>query len=487
MKLSMWMIANQISELDLKLEIQENAPVILNSTRLAYATNCVHIYKEQDYVVCDGEGDRILIYDMEVNRVFELIQSIFDAHEDWISKIKEAIGQQDYQTAMDEAYKMFKNPMVLFDANNKVLGRTSVYGEHSLDDEWAYQSRYGYASINAIKTVKFNSTSGDFFDKNKISYTPSKNQVITLGGITRCLYFNNMVCGRINLLAKERQLNQGDVQLLEQLIEILQPAMGEALLKDSIIDTGNVFLSVMLEKLYDPMKLQMQLQYMGWHPEDTYYVTAIRFVEQTGAENHERQLNSLMRMLLQNLKDVSVYVWQDELILLSVRDLSKEYDACSLLRNMVVHNPVCVGFSLPDQEGIGEISRFYRQVEYALTRGSKEEKPKAFRHFETYAIEFLLTSQALAQDKIMAVMPAVYRLWKEKQSGDEMFHTLLCFLDHERSIAQTSAALFMHRNTTVYRIKKIQERMGIDLEDPVIRNYCQISLQFLDALEKTGL
>ena len=68
-----------------------------------------------------------------------------------------------------------------------------------------------------------------------------------------------------------------------------------------------------------------------------------------------------------------------------------------------------------------------------------------------------------------------------------MFHTLLCFLDHERSIAQTSAALFMHRNTTVYRIKKIQERMGIDLEDPVIRNYCQISLQFLDALEKTGL
>ena len=79
MKLSMWMIANQISELDIKLEIREDAPAILNSARLAYATNCVHIYKEQNYIVCDGEGDRIIIYDMEITRVFELIQSVFDA------------------------------------------------------------------------------------------------------------------------------------------------------------------------------------------------------------------------------------------------------------------------------------------------------------------------------------------------------------------------------------------------------------------------
>ena len=157
-----------------------------------------------------------------------------------------------------------------------------------------------------------------------------------------------------------------------------------------------------------------------------------------------------------------------------------------LLRNMVVHNPVCVGFSLPDQEGISEISRFYRQAKYALERGMKEEKPKAFQYFETYAMEFLLTAKVPARDKVMAVMPAVYRLWKEKQNGDEMFRTLLCFLDHERSIAQTSAELFMHRNTTVYRMKKIQESLGVDLDDAKVRNYCHISMHFLDALEKVG-
>ena len=41
MKLSMWMIANRLRDLDPVVELDEDAPVTLNSARLAYATNCV--------------------------------------------------------------------------------------------------------------------------------------------------------------------------------------------------------------------------------------------------------------------------------------------------------------------------------------------------------------------------------------------------------------------------------------------------------------
>lgn len=47
MKLSMWMIANRLTYFDLELHIKEHAPAILNSARLAYATNCVHVYQEK--------------------------------------------------------------------------------------------------------------------------------------------------------------------------------------------------------------------------------------------------------------------------------------------------------------------------------------------------------------------------------------------------------------------------------------------------------
>ena len=149
----------------------------------------------------------------------------------------------------------------------------------------------------------------------------------------------------------------------------------------------------------------------------------------------------------------------------------------------MVHNPVQIGFSLPNHNGIMEISRFYRQAEYALERNKQLPKPKAIQYFENMASEYLLTASAPLEDKVMACMPAVLSLWQEQQNGSEMFRTLFSFLSNERSVAHTSAELFLHRNTTVYRIKKIQENMKLDLEDPEIRNYCYISMLFLKAYE----
>lgn len=483
MKLSMWMIANQMTELDVKLEISEDAPAVLNSARLAYATNCVHVYQEKDYVVCDGEGDRIYIYDMDVTRAFELVQSVFDAYEDWITLIREEAGRQDYQKAIDTAWRMVKNPMVLFDANNKVLGMTSIYGEHDLDSEWAYLSRYGYSSLNAINMIKYTSGNSEFYSHRNINYLFPKNNLITLEGISYCIYVNHIICGRINLMAKERALNPGDSQLLGKIAEVLQASIGLYTLKDAGSSMNNVFLDLMLDKVYDKTKLQMQMDYQGWTGEETYYVTVIRFTDTSDPELEARHINSLFRMLIQNLTHVCIHICENELIMLSSRNLAKETDSCMLFRNLVIHNPVQIGFSLPDYNGILEISRFYRQAEYVLERNSRLLKPKAMQYFENMAEEYILTAAVSVEDKKMACMPEILRLWQEKQKGSEMFRTLFCFLKNERSISNTSSELFLHRNTTVYRIKKIQENLNLDLDDPDIRNYCYLSMLFLKAYD----
>ena len=70
MKLSMWMIANRLQSLDMKLDIRGNAPVILNSARRVYATNCVHVYAENNDVICNGEGDSIRFEDTDLTLGF---------------------------------------------------------------------------------------------------------------------------------------------------------------------------------------------------------------------------------------------------------------------------------------------------------------------------------------------------------------------------------------------------------------------------------
>ncbi|MED3647423.1 helix-turn-helix domain-containing protein [Halalkalibacterium halodurans] len=45
-----------------------------------------------------------------------------------------------------------------------------------------------------------------------------------------------------------------------------------------------------------------------------------------------------------------------------------------------------------------------------------------------------------------------------------MLETLDSFLNHHCQISETAKSMFIHRNTVIYRIKKCEEILGIDLK-----------------------
>lgn len=48
----------------------------------------------------------------------------------------------------------------------------------------------------------------------------------------------------------------------------------------------------------------------------------------------------------------------------------------------------------------------------------------------------------------------------------EYVRTLQAYLENNRSVSRTAQALYVHRNTVAYRINKILDVLGVDLEDP---------------------
>ena len=46
---------------------------------------------------------------------------------------------------------------------------------------------------------------------------------------------------------------------------------------------------------------------------------------------------------------------------------------------------------------------------------------------------------------------------------DETLHTISKFFDNNLNVSETSRQLYVHRNTLVYRIEKIQKSTGLDL------------------------
>lgn len=83
-----------------------------------------------------------------------------------------------------------------------------------------------------------------------------------------------------------------------------------------------------------------------------------------------------------------------------------------------------------------------------------------------------------------AAHPAVARLLEwDATHGTALARTLRCFLENERSYARTAEALYVHRNTVLYRIAKAAEIAPFDLDDAYERQYLAVSFLLLDESE----
>ena len=65
----------------------------------------------------------------------------------------------------------------------------------------------------------------------------------------------------------------------------------------------------------------------------------------------------------------------------------------------------------------------------------------------------------------------------DKMNNTSYADTLYAYLTNERNVAATAKALFMHRNTLVYRLKKINELVDIDYDDFSERQHIILSYE----------
>ena len=65
----------------------------------------------------------------------------------------------------------------------------------------------------------------------------------------------------------------------------------------------------------------------------------------------------------------------------------------------------------------------------------------------------------------------------DEKHGTDDLRILFHYLANERKVSVTCEALFLHRNTLLYHIKRLQERFGFDLDDYHTRQ--QIMMEYL--------
>ncbi len=155
-------------------------------------------------------------------------------------------------------------------------------------------------------------------------------------------------------------------------------------------------------------------------------------------------------------------------------------------RSAVGGVPVAVGIGRP-KHGLGGIRTSHREAEQALGMGLKLDGTASVVSFADLGLHRLLYS--------MAQHPEVHEFYRDsigtlmdydEKGGGDLLRTLDAFFRCHGSPTETAQRLKLHRNTVLYRLRRIEDVGHLRLSDPDTRLNLQLCLRIRDVLQASA-
>ncbi|MBU3878325.1 PucR family transcriptional regulator ligand-binding domain-containing protein [Faecalicatena sp. AGMB00832] len=127
-----------------------------------------------------------------------------------------------------------------------------------------------------------------------------------------------------------------------------------------------------------------------------------------------------------------------------------------------------------------EISRSYMEALEIFQGGSEEKTEGYISYYRPKNIMELLKSVSGNQIQELCLYTLKELAYPKDEMTEELKKTLSTYLDCRCSVSKTAEMMFLHRNTIKYRIKKCEEILNIDFENPNDCFSLQVGLMLSD-------
>lgn len=195
-------------------------------------------------------------------------------------------------------------------------------------------------------------------------------------------------------------------------------------------------------------------------------------------KDHVLRLQKAGNSLIDTYPNSFVYI-KDNLIFALFSDIYMEDQKAKLIYmlNDMCDNyeMVCAVSEIFDDIDLIEKKKFL--VTQALRIGEKTHAEQNLHQEYDYYIQIVCSCAAPFIGNARYLEQPLNRLKQEDQvKGTEFYNTLKEYLLHGNNVSMTSKHLYIHRNTMIYRLSKINEILGVDINDPKIARQLMISI-----------
>ncbi|WFR56885.1 helix-turn-helix domain-containing protein [Anaerocolumna sp. AGMB13025] len=377
--------------------------------------------------------------------------------------MKTILEEDPLQTVVDKCEKVLQNPVAVMDSSFKLLAWTK--DTVTKDNYWKEILENGYPSLATITAVQKANGYKSFLQ-------PCIIEPECKGNVRKILI--RLQSGKSNLgymaiLEENHIFTDYDLELIKLISKIMAKLLSDQNTETNKCDNDRyeqMIIDILEDGQISENQLQKRLPYLKWNFSDRYYLLTIDI---TGQDNFDT---------------LSCYIKN------AVR---KRYPRCNLLlynRQIIIIDGLAAGLLEPEESylnplkiilaksglrgGISNVfsnlvllKTYYNQSLLALELGEAVQKDiTPLSYYRNYALQYMIRVCSRHADLKYFCHPAVIQLYEYDQTKHTHYlETLEAFLKYNKNSYAAAEAIYIHRNTLVYRINKIKEITGLNLDE----------------------
>lgn len=296
---------------------------------------------------------------------------------------------------------------------------------------------------------------------------------IVVGGVAR---------GYLSLIGLEGEFDALDNLVIEQgaLVCGIDMARSKAVREAEKRVKGDLLSAILYESL-TPRDAHLWIESIGLNLNLSH--VGMRFAWDAAKTPSLRRLETLVNgeISRQNFKAIVNSIGEEVVCICELPTISTRPESAIQIGNTVISRAVQEYPDIPARCGVGlpvtDLSKWrdsFRQAGQALEMSRRLKSEQAL-YFPDLSVNRLLL-QLENHPELSAFKDEILGPLLEYDSKEQLVQTLESYFKHNGNLSQAADSLFIHRNTLIYRMERIAEITGMDLDKTETRLAVQLAL-----------
>lgn len=412
--------------------------------------------------------------------IFNRIQEIFLQYAAFSHKLFHILNNNGglYELSV-AALNFFRNPLYIHDENFNVLampmwvvGMTQFVVDEATGNTTIPLEKIHQFMINPDYRRTLDTHGAHLWNP---SYNTHRVVYVNIWS-TEGIYIGRLLINELN-----SSLKPSDFTMAEYFVKILSLAIERNQFKSANMISFERILQQMLDgETPSDEYLRERMRMIGWNPSDQYicFKTILGTPEQNVVS--VKKISSTISTTLSHCFSFSHGGAVYSICNTSLANCD-EFVYRRKLSHLSVNMEAVTGASMPFHQ-LSMFVEYAAQAGKAIEIGKQRNSVESFFAFSDYILDYIIghfteefSIHSICSEAVLKLISS------DQEKNTDYLRTLQAYFDNNYQPTATANALFIHRSTLAYRLEKIAELTGADINDPDTRLYLQISMRLLES------